>query len=509
MMGDIGFVRSFFTNRAERGSCCEAVFDYEHGSHYNYGDLSQRANSLANYLVRECSIAKGDRLGICSRNHMVYFDLFYATIKTGAITTSYNILLHAQELAVLIRQEAPQVVFYEPEFRQKLELIWNQLPEIRFIPLNEEYAVLLEYDHTPAPFVDISGEDIIQLMHTGGTTGKPKSAMISARAVMCNAIGQQNTYGLTAKDIMFGCLPMFHTATWHTLAMPLLYAGGQFIFTSRFQEETTFDIIEREKITMLWGVPTIYRRLMEHPRFRNADFSSITRCRCGAAPPPLELMEAYWQKGITFCNGYGMTETSPGNLSMPVGTMTLDQIKEKRTSCGMLMIFNEARIVDDEGMTVPTGHSGELLFRGPTLFSGYWQEPEETARAMTGGWMHTGDIARIDKDGFYYIVGRKKNMYITNGENIFPFEIESVLSSYPGVREVCVIGVPDSKRGEVGKAIIVPHDSGQISLKKLKDYISKQLPSVKQPQFYIFVKHIPKNSIGKVDYAKLYAQHKN
>jgi len=504
MMDDNGFVRSFFTSRAERNGGCQAVCDYDTGLRYTYADLGGRANSLANFLVKEFGIKKGDRIGICAQNNMVYIDLFYATIKTGAITTAYNAMMKGEELAYLLRKEAPRVIFFDPIYLEKLDTIKGQISVEHYIPLDKTYDALLEYDSTPAPYVDISGEDIIQLMHTGGTTGTPKAAMISARAVMCNAIGQQNTYGLTSKDVMFGCLPMLHTATWHTVTMPLLYAGGRLIFARKFQEESTFDVIEREKITMLWGVPAIYRRLMERPRFPNANFSSISRCRCGAAPPPLELMEAYWKKGVTFCNGYGMTETSPGNLAMPVGTMSLDQIRAKRTSCGKLMIYNEAKIVDDRGRAVPTGESGELLFRGPTLFSGYWQAPEETASAMVDGWMHTGDVARVDEDGFFYIVGRKKNMYITNGENIFPLEIESILSSHPAVKEVCVIGIPDPCRGEVGKAVMIPNADYPASVDELRAFVSARLPSIKCPKYYTFSDVIPKNSIGKVDYSMLH-----
>ena len=490
-------VNSFFTNRLERHPHAPAVYDFDRQEKYTYGDLARRANALANYLVNVCGVKKGDRVGICSGNDMVYIDLFYATARTGAITTAYNILLTAEELEGLLENEEPKVIFYDSAHQEKIDALRRRTGDCRWIPLGAEYDDILAADLSPAPLVPIDPEDIIQLMHTGGTTGLPKGAMLSARAIMLNAMGQQNTYSLTKDDVMFGYLPFFHTATWHTIAMPLLYAGGELVFARKFHVEQTFDVIEQARPTMIWGVPTVYRRLAAHPRFAQADFSSITRCRCGAAPPSLELMEKYWEKGVQFCNGYGMTESGPGNLSIPVGELTLEQIREKRTSCGKVMPFNEARIVDDQGLEVPVGQEGELLLRGGVLFSGYWNDPEETRRAMAGGWLHTGDIARMDEDGFFYVVGRKKNMFITNGENIFPSEIEGVLFRHPAVEDACVIGVPDPDRGEVGKALVVSRDPN-LTVEELAQFAAGHLPSIKQPKYYAFVPEIPKNSLGKI-----------
>ncbi len=493
-------VRSFLTSRLERHPRSQAVCDFDRGERYTYGDLARRANGLANALVKGFGVRKGDRVGIIAPNDMVYIDLFYATAKTGAITTAYNGMMGLDELAGLVRNESPRVVFYDPAYAEKI-LVLRGMEGVavqEWVPLGETYKALLERDGSEAPFVPLGLEDILILMHTGGTTGQPKGAMLSARAVMCNAAGQQNTYGLNQSDVMFGYLPFFHTATWHTIVMPLLYAGGRLVFARKFHAEQTFDVIEREKPTMIWGVPTVYRRLAEHPRFRDADFSNITRCRCGAAPPPLYLMERYWAKGVQFCNGYGMTETGPGNLAMPVGEMTLEEIRAKRTSCGRLMIYNEARIVDGEGREVPVGTEGELLLRGGVLFSGYWNDAAATRAAMPDGWMHTGDVARVDEDGFYYVVGRKKNMYITCGENIFPAEVEGALLCHPGVKDVCVIGVPDPDRGEVGKAVVVLREGAAVRAEELRAFAAERLPSIKRPRYYVFADEIPKSSLGKM-----------
>lgn len=497
---ETAIVHSFFTSRLRRHPRSRAVYDVERAARYTYGDLARRANSLARYLRLTLGLQKGDRVAICSPNHMVYIDLFYATPWTGVITTAYNGMMRPEELAQIIALEAPRVMLYDPAYLEKIQYL-RQRPELAavvWIPLDGTYEEIVSSPGEALPMVPIGLEDIVLLMHTGGTTGAPKAAMLSARAIMLNAIGQQNTYSLTSRDVMYGYLPFFHTATWHTIVMPLLYAGGYLVFSTHFHAQEMLEIIGRERPTMIWGVPTVYRRLSEHPDFDRTDFSSVTRCRCGAAPPPLDLMEKYWRKGIQFCNGYGMTETGPGNLSIPVGELTLEEIQEKRTSCGKVMPFNEAKIVDPQGRELPPGEKGELLLRGGVLFSGYWKNPAATAEAMPDGWMHTGDVACRDQDGFFYVVGRLKNMYITNGENIFPSEIEAALFCHPEVRDVCVIGLPDPDRGEVGKAIVVLRPGALSGIRELRAFAAEHLSSIKRPSYYAIVPEIPKSSLGKV-----------
>jgi fatty-acyl-CoA synthase len=296
---------------------------------------------------------------------------------------------------------------------------------------------------------------------------------------------------------------MFHTGTWNTLVTPMLYSGGRVILLRRFDPDTVLDMIQTEHVSILWGVPTVYRRLMEHSRFETADFKSIRCCRCGAAPPALDMMEKYWEKGIYFCNGYGMTETSPGNLSMPAATLSITQLTQKRTSCGMLMPYNEARIVDDQDRSLPPGKKGELLFRGNLLFSGYWEDPEETEKAIRNGWFHTGDMAMKDEDGFYYIVGRKKNMYITSGENIFPQDVEEALFRNPNVMDVAVLGMPDKICGEVGKAVVVIRPGEVLTEEELRLFAQKELPAIQRPVYYTFVKALPRTAVGKLDMKEL------
>lgn len=513
-MDDQNIIQAFFKNQQYRNGNKEAVYDYSSGTRYTYHDLIVRASRLANFLKKEINIMKNDRIAILSRNGMVYIDTFYSTIYTGAITTAYNVHLLPEELAALINNEQPKIIFYEKEFEEKVIALKKHVHVSHYVLLDEDdnplgphlYQKVMRYYNSTEPLpVDLSMEDIILLMHTGGTSGLPKAAMLSFRAQYLNAVGQQNTWDLTSHSSTIAYLPMFHTATWNTLIMPVLYAGGRIVIMKKFNPALLMKVIAEEKISIIWGVPSTYRKLMEDPVFPDADFSSLVWCRCGAAPPSLDIMERYWKKGITFCNGYGMTETSPGTLAMPASTMTIEQIQSKRSSCGKLMPYNESKIIDENGNEVGPGEQGELLFRGNLLCSGYWNNKEETIKAFKDGWMHTGDIGMVDEDGFYYVVGRKKNTFICNGENIYPSEIENAIYEHSAVEETCVIGIPDKQKGEVGKALIVLKPGAVLSADELKKFLKKKLSSLKIPVYVQFIDSIPKNAVGKFSLSIIYS----
>ena len=506
-MDNFNILQSFFCMQMYRNGTKEAIYDYDSGIRYTYQDLAIRSYRLANFLKKEIKILKNDRVAILSRHDMVYVDTFFYTIYKGAIPTTYNIHLMPDDLASLLQNEQPKVIFYEKEYENKLKAIQAKISVQHFVLLDGNdnpfgphlYHQIMKYYCDSRPhFTDLNMEDIILLMHTGGTTGIPKAAKLSCRAQFLNSVGQQNTWNLSSNDSTIAYLPMFHTATWNTLVMPVLYAGGRFVLMKKFIPSVLMHIIASEKISLIWGVPSTYRRIMDDPGFQYADFSSLVWCRCGAAPPSLDIMERYWEKGITFCNGYGMTETSPGTLSMPVASMTLDEIRSKRTSCGKLMPYNEAKIIDSSGSEVPAGQQGELLFRGNLLFSGYWNNEEETHNIMPDGWIHTGDIGMVDQDGFFYVVGRKKNTFISNGENIYPSEIENYIYDHPAVDDTCVIGVPDRRRGEVGKALVVLKPGMELTKDELLTFLKQYLPTIKVPMYVQFIDSIPKNAVGKV-----------
>jgi fatty-acyl-CoA synthase len=281
------------------------------------------------------------------------------------------------------------------------------------------------------------------------------------------------------------------------------------IINKQFDPKLALKVINDEKPTFVFGAATIFRMMINLPEFETTDFSSVKWVMAGAAPTPINIMERFWNRGIPFVLGYGMTEAGPNNLSAPAEHMTFEQMREKYASVGVPMYFTQAKIVDDHGNEVGVGKEGELIWSGPQIFSGYWNNEEETRKTLRNGWVYTGDMAKKDEDGFYYIVGRKKNMYISGGENVFPPEIESVLYELPQIHEVCVIGVPDEKWGEVGKAVISLKPGQSITKEKIVKYLRDRLAHYKVPKYVQFIDDLPKNSVGKIvraEVVKLYGK---
>ena len=268
--------------------------------------------------------------------------------------------------------------------------------------------------------------------------------------------------------------------------------------------------MEQEKLTYLFGAATIFRMMVERPEFANADLSSLKWIMAGAAPTPLNIMQEFWNKGIKFVLGYGMTEAGPNNLSTPPQFVPQKVIEEKYASVGKPFYLSQPILIDDDGNEITTPNTpGELLWSGPQIFCGYWGNEEETKNTLVDGWVHTGDMASFDEDGFYYIVGRKKNMFISGGENVFPPEIESALYEIEAIREACVIGVPDEKWGEVGKAVVSLKPGMSIDKESVLANLNGKLARYKIPKYVTFVDDIPKNNVGKIvvhEIQKLYGE---
>jgi fatty-acyl-CoA synthase len=351
--------------------------------------------------------------------------------------------------------------------------------------------------------VELDIEDIHLIIHTGGTTGLPKGGMISHRSEIFNSMNEICTWGINFEDSAHIILPLFHTGGWNLLTLPLLHAGGRIIINKQFDSKLTLETIEKEKTTLLFGAATIFRMMSDLPEFQTADLSSLKWVMAGAAPTPINIMERFWNKGIKFVLGYGMTEAGPNNLSSTPQFMSNETIKEKYASVGKPMYLTMTKIVDESGNEVGTDEVGELLWSGPQIFSGYWGNQKETDKTLVDGWIYTGDMATRDEDGYYCIVGRKKNMFISGGENIFPPEIENALYEIPEIQEVCVFGVPDEKWGEVGKAVVSLKTNKYISKEDIKLILRDKLAGYKIPRYIQFLDEIPKNNVGKIVLSKI------
>ncbi len=495
----------------------EAIYDYDENKRYTYFDMDRRSDTLAHFLVDELHMKKGDRIGFCAVNNIAFYDAYFASFKTGIIITTYNCLLKEKELHALIENEGPTVIFYTSEFAGTVKGLVNAGFKQVFICLDKkadkdsyDYSEIIEKTYAvKLPEPDISYEDIQMLIHTGGTTGQPKAAMMSFRAIFYNTLADQSVFELTSKDTAILTLPLFHTAGWNVLNTPVLYAGGRIILIHGFNPEKVLRIIREERPTVGMSVETIYRAMAAHPDFEKTDFTCYRFMITGAAPTGKELLEVYWKKGVKILNAYGMTEIGPNNVCPPISLMSIADVRAKWNSCGVPAPFNQMRIVDENGAEVKKGERGELVFKGKLTFSGYWRNEEATKAMFDDGWVHTGDIGYLDEDGFCYISGRKKNMFISGGENIFPQEIEDVILTIPTILEACVLGVPDKKWGEIGRALVVKAPNSNVTKDDIVAKLKSELSSIKVPKYVTFVETVPKNAVGKRDLTEIHSRYSN
>jgi len=365
------------------------------------------------------------------------------------------------------------------------------------LPGDQRYQTVLD-EASPAPiFVeDITEDDVVCLLFTGGTTGLPKGAQITHKQIVWNTL---NTiiHDLTHGDVTINVFPLFHTGGLFVYTVPLLILGGTVVLTRKFEVNQVLELIEQEKVTKFAGVPTMFQMMAASPRWATTDLSSLKFCTSGGAPLPIPLVEQFRaEKGVVFKQGFGMTEWGPGCFALAP-----EHAATQAGSIGRPNFFVAARVVDDHNQPLPEGQVGELVFKGPSGFSGYFQNPKATAAAFDDkGWFHTGDMARIDQGQFFYIVDRKKDMFISGGENVYPAEIEAVLYRHPSVAMCAVVGVPDARWGEVGVAVVTlrPGTEASTSPDALMGWLKDHLARYKVPRQVLIQDSMPISGAGKI-----------
>ncbi len=471
-----------------------------------YAQANERANRLANFLRRQ-GVGYRDRVGILARDGIEHLDVFFACGKLGAIHVPFNWRLHPREVADLIRQTTPAVFFFSGEFAPQVEAIRDILGNAAeapraFVHLEPPgvgdslaYAnVLAQSPPDPVAYDALDAEDIAALLFTGGTTGLPKAAMISHRMIAWNTL---NTviHDLRHDDVYLNVFPLFHTGGLFVYTLPNVILGGTTLLVRQFDPAQVLRLIQQERVTIFAGVPTMYQMLTQAPNWAEADLSSLRFCTSGGAPLPVPLVEQYTrEKGIRFKQGFGMTEFGPG-----IFALAPEDAIRKAGSIGRPNFYIEARIVDDDNRDLGPNQVGELVLKGPSFCSGYWNNPEATAQAVDErGFFHTGDLARYDEEGYFYIVDRKKDMFISGGENVYPAEIEKALYEHPAVHMCAVIGVPDPKWGEVGVAFVVLKPGATATEAELLDFLRDRLARYKVPKRVVFRSELPLSGAGKI-----------
>lgn len=469
-----------------------AVKDAETGEMWTFSRLNRRAVRLAQVLTAR-GIGKGDRVALLSPNHISYFDLLFACGKLGAIFVPLNWRLSVKELADILADCEPVLLAYHNE----LEEASSTLPvRNRLNVCDFEYERSLSEKGMRGDFVfpEVTQTDELAIIYTGGTTGKPKGVVLTHQAIHWNAVNTILSWNLSNDDVTLTYLPMFHTGGLNALTIPILLSGGKVVLARKFDPAEAIRLLNEELATIVLLVPTMHHLLVNHPDFSSAQFPSMKTFLSGGAPCPHRIYEAYHAKGIAFKEGYGLTEAGPNNFYIHP-----EEARRKHGSIGRPMMLNAVRIVDDYGCEVDDGQAGELLIQGHHVFRYYWRNEQATHETLRDGWLCTGDLAMRDGDGYHYILGRKKEMIITGGENVFPLEVEQWISEHPAVSEVSVVGLPDEKWGELVAAFVVVKQGHSVGEAEIKQHCAGHLGRYKIPKRVLFVEELPKTDVGKID----------
>jgi fatty-acyl-CoA synthase len=479
---------------------------------HTYGELDERATSLARVLRGPLALSKGDRVAILAHNRIESLDALFAAARTGVVLVTLGARLTAAELEAILRDCGAKAVLWDGAFEAAVAELRGRLPEAAFVGLDDSLPAAVAATATAEPFerTPCDGEDLCCLLYTSGTTGRPKGVMIPHRQVAWNAYGTAIAWGLREDDVSPVFTPLYHAGGLFAFLTPIFAVGGTVVLHPHFDAGEAWRAIEAEGATVVLGVPTIWKLMAEDPAFDTADLSRVRWLISGGAPLPEYLIETFQNRpggGVPFKQGFGMTE-----VGVNCFTMTVEQARAKRGSIGRPMPFTEVRLVDEEGRDVPpapSGTVGEMLFRGPHVCLGYWNDPEATAAALDeDGWFHSGDLARRDEDGFFYVAGRRKEMLISGGVNVFPAEIEAALLLHPAVEDAAVVGVPHDNWGEAGIAFVVPR-SGEAApdAEALGAFLGERLARYKLPKDYRFLDALPRTAYGKVVKGELREQY--
>ena len=486
----IGDLPDLIAKRAELSPHKLALEEVATGRTVTYAELDRRAVSAAAVLAGR-GVREGDRVAILCRNRIEYFELLFACAKLGAVLVPLNWRMPPAELDRLIADAEPVLLIYGDSDAISVAGLVAALP---VLALDGDYAARRDAA-APIPLRSRwPASSTWYLLYTSGTTGRPKGVIYVYRMALANYVSIGACIDLSPADTTVTFLPLFHTAGINLHALPTLIAGGRVLLLDGFDADALVGLLEAERIDTLFAVPTVYQALLDHPRFAGAPLARVRHWGCGGAPLPDHLVERYRDLGVRVCNGMGMTETGPTAFLVDPADAW-----ERIGSVGKPQLLCSVRIVDAAGRDVADGEVGDLLFAGPGVTPGYWRNEEATRAAFTeDGWLRSGDLARRDADGFYHIVGRRKEMFISGGENVYPAEVENVLSAHPSVVDAAVLGAPDPKWGEVGLAFVQLAHGARRDGADLAAFCRQRLAAYKVPRSFQFVEEFPRTSAGKI-----------
>jgi fatty-acyl-CoA synthase len=468
-----------------------------------YRELNDRVNGLAKGLL-DLGIGKGDIVAILLYNCSEYIEITFAANKIGAVWLPLNFRLAGPELSYILDNAKAKVLISEKDFGETTEKIRTQIPGLtHYIAVGEEcpkgwdrYDELVEKNlGADVGHAAVELDDLHRLMYTSGTTAHPKGVMLTYGNLYWKSIGHILTFGITHEDKTLVVGPLYHVGGLDLPATGTLYVGGSVSILRAFDPVKVLDTIDREKITNLWLAPAMVNMLFQEPTFKDYDVSSVRFIIDGGEKMPMPLIREIMQKfpNAWFADAYGLTETVSGDTFL-----SKDKVVEKIGSVGKPVAQLRVRVVDEQDNDLPPGQLGEIVLRGPKVFKGYWKNPEATAEALKNGWFHTGDIGRLDEEGYLYIEDRKKDIIISGGENVSSQEVERVIYESPKVLEAAVVGIPHPKWLEVPKAYVVLKKGERMTPEEVVEMCSQKLAKFKVPKEVEFIDALPRNPSGKV-----------
>jgi long-chain acyl-CoA synthetase len=452
------------------------------------------ASARAATLLREHGVEPGDRVGIMLPNVPQFAVSYYGVLRAGATVLPMNVLLKRREIAFLLGDSDAKLVLAWHGFAEEAELAAADAGAGIVLVAPGEFERSLSGVEPLADVAPSDRDDTAVILYTSGTTGTPKGAELTHANLGRNAEVALQLFGLHARSVILGSLPLFHSFGQTCALNAAMLAGASVTLLPRFDAGRALEIIERDRVTVFMGVPTMYGALLNHPERDRYDVSSLQLCVSGGASLPVELLHGFEQAfGCTILEGYGLSETSP------IASFNHPDRDRKPGSIGTPIDGVEMKLVDPTGDEVPPGEVGEIVIRGHNVMKGYWRKPDATSEAISpDGWFRSGDLAVMDEDGYFFIVDRKKDMIIRGGYNVYPREIEEVLYSHPAVREAAVVGVPHAELGEEVAAAVALKPDIRATEEELREYVKEQVAAYKYPRLVWFVDELPKTATGKI-----------
>ena len=459
----------------------------------SYHQLDCAAARIA-HLLEEKGVGPGDRVGLMLPNVPYFPGIYYAILRAGAVVVPMNVLLKSREVSYYLSDSGAKLLFAWHDFAEDAEAGAAEAGAETVLVKPGEFEQLVGGYSDEHDVVERADDDTAVILYTSGTTGKPKGAELTHANLLRNCRTMAGFAEIDENEVLLGALPLFHSFGQTCTMNCAVGAGAMVTMLPRFDPEKALEIIERDKVTIFQGVPTMYNAMLYANRADSADVSTLTRCMSGGAAIPVELIRGFEEKfNAMILEGYGLSETSP------VASFNHPDKERKAGSIGTPIEGVEMQVWDDDGNELPQGEVGEIVIRGHNVMKGYWERPDATAESITSeGWFRSGDMAKVDEDGYFFIVDRKKDLIIRGGYNVYPREVEEVLYEHPAIQEAAVVGVPDDSLGEEVGAAVVLKQGETLDAADVKTYVKEQVAAYKYPRKVWFVDELPKGPTGKI-----------